>query len=475
MRTRAERRVAARYRWDRLKVSFWFAPALMALGAVLLAWVMYWVDSLVPNAALENSHFVLAGTPGELRSALLGVAGTVLATAGVVFTLLTLPLSTVAAQYGSRLLRLFLGDRTTQLVLGMFVGTFVYCIAAALSIPPAGVVPESPQLTATLGLYLMLATFATLIVLVQHISTMLQAPNIAAAAGAELFDAVSGEIPDQVTSGADGKGESDGKGGFETRLAPDAQGAPVSPIVKDTVLETEGYPVRAKKAGYIQYIDPEIMLTLAREKDLVIRLLHKPGQFVRRGAEVALVWPAGRVDEQFDKLIRRAFQIGNGRTPTQDVEYAVNQLTEMAVRAMSPAINDPFTAMTCLDYLGEGLVMFIRQGEQSTRYFHLDGRLSFVLEPVTFDELLSAAFDMLRHASCDNASVLLHMLKVIDLIGQEAQAPAARQHLLRHVSLIQAESQVGNLIEQDRQAIRRSAEALLARLEVTPSPIEIGV
>ena len=139
MRTRAERRVAARYRWDRLKVSFWFAPAVMALGAVLLAWVMYWVDSLVPNAALENSHFVLAGTPGELRSALLGIAGTVLATAGVVFTLLTLPLSTVAAQYGSRLLRLFLGDRTTQLVLGMFVATFVYCIAAALSIPPADV------------------------------------------------------------------------------------------------------------------------------------------------------------------------------------------------------------------------------------------------------------------------------------------------------------------------------------------------
>ena len=352
-----------------------------------------------------------------MRSALLGIAGTVLATAGVVFTLLTLPLSTVAAQYGSRLLRLFLGDRTTQMVLGMFVGTFVYCLAGALAIPATAVEPARPQLTASVGVYLMLATFATLILLVQHISTMLQAPNIAAAAGAELMAVVSVETPDDVTSGNDGKGES------ETRSAPDAQGAPAAPTVKDTVVETEGYPVRAIKAGYIQYIDPEIMLTLAREKNLVIRLLHKPGQFVRRGAEVALVWPADRVDERLDKLIRRAFQIGNGRTPTQDVKYAVNQLVEMAVRAMSPAINDPFTAMTCLDYLGEGLVMFIRQGEQSTRYFHLDDRLSFVLEPVTFGELLNGAFDMLRHASCDNASVLLHMLAVIDVIGQEAQAP----------------------------------------------------
>lgn len=131
MRTRAMRRVTARYTWDRLRVSFWFTPAVMALAAVLLAWIMYWVDDQIPNEVLQDSRFVLAGTVGELRVGLLSIATTVLATAGVVFTLLTLPLSTVAAQYGSRLLRVFLGDRTTQVVLGMFAGTFVYCLAAA--------------------------------------------------------------------------------------------------------------------------------------------------------------------------------------------------------------------------------------------------------------------------------------------------------------------------------------------------------
>jgi uncharacterized membrane protein len=456
MRTRAERRVAARYRWDRLQVSFWFAPALMALGAVLLAWAVYWLDGRIPNDALRNSRFVLAGTPAELRSNLLGIAGTVLATAGVVFTLLTLPLSTVAAQYGSRLLRLFLGDRTTQLVLGMFVATFVYCIAAALSIPSGDVQPESPQLTATLGLYLMLATFATLIVLVQHISTMLQAPNIAAAAGAELREVVRREIKDGDTSGNEVNGE------LETRSAPDSQDVP------GALAEVEGYPVRARGTGYIQFIDPEILLTLARERDLVIRLLHKPGHYVGAGAVLALVWPAGRVDERLDKLMRRAFQIGNGRTPTQDVEYAVNQLTEMAVRAMSPAINDPFTAMTCLDHLGDGLTEFVRQGERSANYYDRDGRLRLVLEPVALGELLSAAFDMLRHASCDNARVLLHILEVIDAIGQEAKAPEARRQLLHHVSLIQAEIQAGELIEQDRCAIQVSGQALQAKLEASP-------
>ena len=166
---------------------------------------------------------------------------------------------------------------------------------------------------------------------------------------------------------------------------------------------------------------------------------------------------------QLDREIRHAFQLGNKRTPTQDVAYAVNQLVEMAVRAMSPAINDPFTAMTCLDYFGEGLALFIQQGEKSPYYYDQDGQLRLILKPVTFAELLDGAFDMLRHCSCDNASVLLHMLEVIDAIGQEAKSPEARQELLRHVSLIQAESQAGALIEQDRQLIQRSGEVLRSK------------
>jgi uncharacterized membrane protein len=453
MRTRAATRAAARYRWDRLMVSFWFAPVVMAVGAVLLAWAMYWLDNLIPNEALQDSRFVLSGSVTELRSALLGQAGTILATAGIVFTLLTLPLSTVAAQYGSRLLRVFLGDRTTQLVLGMFVGTFVYCVAGALSIAPASVQPEGPQLTATVGLYLMLATFATLIVLVQHVSTMLQAPNIAAAAGAELMAVIQAELMPEVTSGPD--------------RSRTGQGAADSPTVKHNMLETEGFRVRVRDTGYVQYVDPETILALAQEKDLVMQLRRKPGYFVWRDAVVAQVWPPDRVDEQLAAQIREAFQIGNVRTPAQDVAYAFGQLVEMAVRAMSPAINDPFTAMTCLDYIGEGLALFIRQGEQGSQYYDRAGRLRLVLEPVTVDELLSGAFDMLRHASCDNANVLLKMLEVIESIGRETQAPEARRQLLRHVCLIEAESEAGELIEQDRQAIQLRGQALRVKLADT--------
>ncbi len=185
------RKATRRYLWDRVKVSLWFVPSIMAVAAVFLSWLLGLVDDNVPNFLLNRSKFIIAGTPAEMRSSMLAIAGTILATAGVVFSLLTLPLSTVAAQFGSRLLRVFLRDRTTQYVLGMFVATFTYCLATALSITNLQVQAAAPQITVTIGLFLMLLTFASLIVLIQHISIMLQAPNIVAAAGSDLRDVVS--------------------------------------------------------------------------------------------------------------------------------------------------------------------------------------------------------------------------------------------------------------------------------------------
>lgn len=434
-------RVKARYTWDRMKVSFWLAPAVLSLLAILLAWLMYALDRFIPDEILAASRLILSGDPDQMRGILVTLAATILTTTGVVFTLLTIPLSTVVAQYGSRLLRVFLADRTTQAVLGIFVGTFVYCLAAAFAILPPELEPDAPQLTATFGLFLVVASFGSLVLLVQHMSTMLQAPNIAAAAGNELIDVVSAEMPEGIVSQHPG------------------------PETLEALIEWDAFPVRIEETGYIHYIDPQLVLTLAHGRGLTIRLLFKPGDFVGRGTVVALVWPATQVNGNLGDQILDSFQIGNQRNPTQDVRYAVNQLVEIAVRAMSPAINDPFTAMTCLDYIGEGLALFLHQGEKNSYYYDLDGRLLLTLEPVHFRDLLNTAFDMLRHCSADNASVLLKMLAVIDGISREAKTTETRDELFRHVSLVLAESQAGRLVEQDLKLLRQTVEALQTKLE----------
>jgi uncharacterized membrane protein len=443
MRSRAMRRATARYFWDRMKVSLWFVPLIMALMALVLTELLLRVDELVPGFVLFGSRYFISGTPGELRSIMISMAGTILATAGVVFSLLTLPLSTVASQFGSRLLRIFLRDRTTQVVLGAFVGTFCYCMSTALSIPNTQTRVAAPQITVTVGLYLVLATFAMLILLIQHISTMLQAPNIVAAAGSELREVVDLEPLEKLE-------------GNEVSSGPDEHEI-------DALVESEAYSLRVNETGYIQFVDPQIILNLAKEKDLVIRLLRKPGQFVWSGEAVALVWPAARVQPRLAKNLRRAIQVGNQRTPTQDVEYAINQLVEISVRAMSPAINDPFTAMTCLDHLADGLVKYVRLGEVSPYFYDNNGQLRLIFEPAPFVQLVDAAFNMLRHASRDNASVLLHLLDAIEVIGQEARSPEMSQELLHHVHLVQAESLAGALIEPDREQIRLGCERVEAK------------
>jgi uncharacterized membrane protein len=275
---------------------------------------------------------------------------------------------------------------------------------------------------------------------------MLPAPNIAAVTGADLMEVISETKLEEKWGGEDQH--------QTARSLPDSWMEAETP-----------HQIRGSKVGYIQYIDTDYILPLAEKKGIVIRFKHKPGDFIWRGRVIALVWPADAVDEKLDKEIKKTFHLGNQRTPTQDVVYAVNQLTEMAVRAMSPAINDPFTAMTCLDYIGDGLALYAKRGAVSPYIYDRHGKLRLVFDPVTFDGLLSAAFDMLRHASCDNGSVLLHMLKTIDLISQETKSPDARKDLLRHVDLIQVECQNGSLIEEDRQSIQRSSEALQLKLK----------
>jgi uncharacterized membrane protein len=438
-----KRTVRTRVTRDRIRVNFWFTPLIMSVGAVLLAWTLGWVDAQIPNEMVWVSRLVLIGDIAETRMFLINLGSTLLVTAGVVFSLLMVPLAAMASQYGSRLLRHFMGDRTTQFVLGMFVSTFVYCWAVAESLPLVEVNWEMPQFSLTAAVLLLIASFASIILLITHFSTMMQAPTIAAAAGAELLNAVRAADPAEIGTGTH----------------PDP-----SEMQPDPPMETGGFPVRVMRYGYIQYIDLDFLFALGKRKDIVIDLRRKTGDFVGPGDIVGYIRPADRADAGLEGQVREAFHIGKRRTPTQDVGYAVSLLSEMALRAMSPAINDPYTAMTCLDYLGKGLALFIRQGEMGSRYYDPDGRLRIILEPVTFDEIASAAFDLLRHASRDSAPVLQQMLDVIASIGREAASPGPRQTLVRHARLIQEEARSSNLIEEDRQSICRSAELLKATL-----------
>ena len=437
-------RVYLRWLWDRSRTSYWFVPLVMAVLAVPLAHLVLWIDARIPNETLSGYKVIFNQDTDQARITLTNLAATLLSTAGVVFTLLTVPLSMAASQFGSRLLRLYLRDRTTQCVLGVFVATFVYCLSVVLAIAPSSYEPDAPQLAATVGLLLSLTAFASVLVLIHHIATLLQAPDVAAAAGAELGHVIRAFVP-------------------QSRRQPvmehQAEGERLPALV-----EREGCPILSDGTGYIEEVDPDLAIPLANRRNLVIRLVRRPGDFVQAGDRIALAWPPQEADQEVIHQIRGCYRLGNGRTPTQDVEYAINQLVEMAVRAMSAAINDPYTAITCLGHLGAELAVYAERIGNHPYLYDSENRLRVIFDPLTFGGLLDGAFNMIRRASRDNANVLLRLLDAIERIGAKSSTADQRAELLRQVRLVQAESQAGSSIDWDRERVSRRCAELAATL-----------
>ena len=432
---------------DRIQVSYWFIPLVAAVLAVFLSYLSLWADARIPNAAPGTFGLLHLNSLTTARAALLGMAATLLTTTGVVFSLLMVPLSVAVAQFGSRLLRIYLKDRLTQTVLGVFVGAFVYSLSLALIMPTDDRMMEGPEISISLALLLSLTAFATMLVLIHHIAVFLQAPNLVAAAGQELRAVIHAYAPTE----------------------PDPSGQLSYPIdsrmVEDGLLkriEDEGKPIIARNLGYIQDIDPKMVPLLSKYPDLVVHLVRKPGDFIHPGDLIARVWPPEVTDARVLQHVQDAYRLGNSRSPTQDIGYGINQLVEVALRAMSPAINDPFTAMTCLDHIGAGLALYAERHPNQALFYDAQHKLRVILDPVTFGELLDAAFSMLRRAGRENAEVLLTMLNTIGVVGQKASLPEQRAELAHQVRLIDMENLASSCVAADKERVSRRCAELLA-------------
>lgn len=437
-------RAALRQRMDRLRTSYWFLPVLGGLVAVAATYLLLLIDARIPNELLEGKRFILNASLDQARTMMTTLAGTILATTGIVFSLLTVPLSLAASQFGSRLLRLYIRDGTIQSILAVFAGAFVYCLTLALALPANETEGSTPQLAVTFGLSLSLVAFGSLLILIQHIASALQAPN--------LIRAASDELKGVIASVLDG----------EQGDRPVTQRVETESLM--ATLETERFPIHAAKQGYVQAVDVEIALLMATRYDLLLQLVRSPGHFVRAGDLIALAYPAGNVPAQAAANIADAYRLGSVRIPSQDLEYGVFQLAEIAVRAMSLAINDPYTAITCLDHLGGRLSALAARPMPSSIIYDAGGQVRLLTDDYSLADLLRAAFDILRHASRDTANVLLAMLDAIEEIGRSAYSAEYRAELAHHVALIRAESNAGSSIAWDKERVDRRCDDVLANL-----------
>lgn len=437
---------------DRLRSSYWFVPLLMTGGAILLAVVLLWADALIPNEWLSDVTFIYHSNATDERALMLAIAGLMIAVVGVLFSITMVPLTLAASQFGPRLLRNFLRDTTTQLALGFFVGTLAYCLVVMVAIPTSESSAFTPQIAVTVALAAAIFSVVVLIIFLDHLAVSLQASNVITEVSTELCQLIdSGEA---------------------TIASPDEPVVPVEQVVQlRTQVEARGQPVVARRSGYVRACDHNALVSLAAERGLVFYALRLPGDFVTSASPLLLAWPPERVDESLAATVTESYFLGEYRTLTQDVEFGVNSLVEIAMRALSPAINDPFTAMSCIDWLGVALSKVARHPAERAYLCDDAGQLRLLFEPMTFERLLNAAFNQIRQYGRGNADVLLRMLDTLATIAYHTRNEYQRTALAEQLQLLADETGIGLPAEGDRTRVNRRVTELariLANLQPAP-------
>lgn len=399
---------ALRQLWYDVRSSFWFVPALMLAAAIVLALVLIDIDT-----RLSGDFFArwprLFGAGAEGARALLGtIAGGVISVAGVVFSITLVALSLASSQYTSRVLRHFMRDPANEFVLGSFVGIFAYCLVVLRTIRGADEGGFVPALAVLVGLLLGLAGIAVLVFFIHHISASIQASQILATVADETVRVIDRLFP------------------TEAGPATDDTDAPV-PMAAGHVW----HPVRAERTGYIEQVDVQALLVLAVGHGGVVRLEHGIGGFVVEGTAIASLLAARAPTDADVARLRACFSVGRARTLDQDVAFGIRQLADVALKALSPGINDSTTAEMCLDRLGEILLRLADRPIAGQRR-GADGRLRLVGCGPTYESLANEGLDPVRQNAAGNAPVLTRLFVVLRTVGAHTRLPGRRRVLLGH-------------------------------------------
>lgn len=416
--------------WDSLRSTYWFMPLLMSFSAVVVWLGTRLLDNALTQAGRLPLPWLYNDDFNSIRTLLLTIIATMIGVIGVVFSIVMVPLTLAASQFGPRLLRNFLRDTYTQVTLGLFTATITFCLLVLLQLRTEDM-EALPQVSINVALLLGLASFGVLIYFISHVATSIQAPVLASEVSDELHAAIEREFPHAIPA------------------VPNA-----SPVAEEAV--PPGAPdkiILAEKSGYVQVRDDNSLLTLAQKENMVIQLLREPGDFMVAGTPLVRIWCAVPLKKEVAASINEAFIVGAQRTLVQDVTFGINELVEMAVRALSPAINDPFTAMTCLDWLGTALCrLCTRALPQSTQYdsTHM---VRLITNPVTFTQLTDAAFNQIREYGRTSTAVLVRLLETIIVVAQCACTEGQRRALLHHAGLVERSCHMGLPEEADRALV----------------------
>jgi len=423
-----------------MRGGFLVRPLLIALVFGAVGAILSFAEEYIPelDARIPEVLFPAHQDPQVALSILSGIASSIMTVVSIVFAILLMTLTLASTQFSPRILVSFVRDRATQWTLGIFLGTFSYCMAALPSVRSLPK-PYVPVLTLLIAMVLALVCVGWLIFFINHISRSISVNHI--------VDRIAGEallVIDQLMPHPRGSYE-----GSE-QATPPHQG-------KERVIVS-------RKSGYVRFVDVAFLVECAKTFGVQITLDRRVGHFVPAGAPLLRVVDAGRVTLEREARLLTAIDIGPTRTLQQDVEFGVIQIVDIALRAISPAVNDPTTAINCIDQLSRIMIVWTSRAAPPSRLYAPPYVLRVVVPWISYEGLLDTAFEQIRHYAKSDIAVSLRLLRAFDDMVLAGASHKEIQSLIGRARRVVAGCEL-NLDKDDVLPLRRRLARLEGRLQ----------
>lgn len=410
--------------WEVIHSSFWFVPSLMGLLAVALAYGAVTLDRDVGVSFANSLGFVWSGGAAGARSLLSTIAGSMITVAGTVFSITIVALTLASSQFGPRLLRNFVRDTGVQITLGTFTSTFLFCILVLRTVRSENEGGFIPSIAITVGLALAVLSLAVLIYFIHHVSVSIQAESLIAKVGKELVNAIDEHFP------------------AVTATHPTSRSA--EQAFEQAVTGSGTVRVQSCRSGYLRSIDLEGLIKHAHDSETRLILRCSPGDFLLAGdclLEVSKA-VAPKLNDRERKFLIGCFKLGEQRTEEQDVRYGARQLAEIASRALSPGVNDPYTAMGCLDWMSNALVRVLEREPVPEFRADRDGTIRLRQNLPGFQSLCLAMIEPMVSYGLGSEQVATHTIEVLSRVIAKAERPEDLVVLKSQLSRVATQMQV---------------------------------
>jgi uncharacterized membrane protein len=426
-----------------LRGGFLLRPLIIALTLGCAGALLAWLEETFPGLGdfVPTALFPSHSDPQVAQVILGGIASSIMTVVSIVFAILLMTLTLASMQFSPRIIVSFAKDRVTQWTLGVFLGTFSYCMAAlptARSLPH----PFAPVFTVFGAMLLALTCVAWLLYFIHHISQAISVSHI--------VDRIASETEAMIGD-----------------LLPQPRGNKVSLETELAELSTWDIPLLSEASGYIRFIDTSRLVALAKLNHVKLRAVRRVGQFVPAGTPLLMAYKGNRLSPESRSEILGTFDLGPSRTLQQDVEFGVLQIVDIALKAISPAVNDPTTAVTCVDQLSRILIRFASQELPASVLYDPPGIARVSIPWISPDGLLKSAFEQIRLYSKSDVAVSLRMLRALGDIAWTNSEPAFRRALYEEGRRI-VEGCAEKLGEEELRPMRSRLSAL-EKLVTVPS------